>query len=179
MKILKFSDFQFNSGPRGAKALLTIKFMDGQGDDVYSWMPTWHEVEQLFLKSINTEYFNKPESEFLPRFANIVRQTAEGVNQSVQGAYKVSGKLAYINDDGKLVIGDGKDVPPEEVTPLFPLSIKFCDEWIDEYVEVLVVNDVAVQISRTDRHNWNERVVYPLPETADDLDGAFRQGRVT
>jgi hypothetical protein len=51
MKILKFARIQ-HEPVRGARALLTIKFMDGTGE-VYSWAPKWDEAEQLFLKAIN------------------------------------------------------------------------------------------------------------------------------
>jgi hypothetical protein len=38
MKRLRYVNFQTEPGPQGAKALLTVKFMD-HGGEVYSWMP--------------------------------------------------------------------------------------------------------------------------------------------
>ena len=162
MKRLRYVNFQTEPGPQGAKALLTVKFMD-HGGEVYSWMPRWADTEQLFLKAINTEQFNKPESDWLPRFAKTVRETAEGVNQSLQDAYKVSGQFVALNES-KLVISDGKNEPPEEVTPLFPLTIEFLDEWLGVNVEVLIVNGVGVQIGRFDDWGQTRVAVYPPVE---------------
>lgn len=161
MKRLRHVNFQSEPGPPGARALLTVKFMDDEGE-VYTWMPRWADTEQLFLRAINTEQFNKPESDWLPRFANTVRETAESVNQSLQDGYKVSGQFVALSDR-KLVISDGESAPPEEVTPLFPLTIEFLARWLDTYVEVLVINGVGVQIGKLD---WNQNItdVYPTAE---------------
>ena len=88
MKILKFARLQMEQ-VRGARALLTVKFMDNDGE-VYSWAPKWDDAERLFLKAINTESFNKPESEWLPRFSKTVKETAESITQPIQNAYKVT-----------------------------------------------------------------------------------------
>ena len=80
MKILKFSRFHMEQ-VRAARALLTIKFLDGQGE-AYSWAPKWNYTEQLFLKAINVESFNKRESEWLPRFSRTVKETASQLTLS-------------------------------------------------------------------------------------------------
>jgi hypothetical protein len=157
MKILKFARIQ-HEPVRGARALLTIKFMDGAGE-VYSWAPKWDEAEQLFLKAINTEFFNKPESEWLPRFAKAVKETAESVSQPIQDAYKVSGRFSVVHE-GKLCIGEYGDygqVSEEHlITPLFPVTFEFLDTWLHNDVEVLVINGIAVQI-----RNGYSKEIYP------------------
>ena len=163
MKILKFSRFQMEP-VKGARALLTIKFLDSQGE-AYSWAPKWNDTEQLFLKAINVESFNKPESEWLPRFSRTVKETAESVAQPIQDAEKLRGYFVSVSN-GKLVLEilTGFDSPPRtaSVTPLFPISFDFLDTWLEKHVEVFIINKVCVQISYQ-----NGKRVYPDPY--DDL----------
>ena len=164
MKILKFSRFQMEQ-VRGARGLMTVKFLDEQGE-AYSWAPKWNDTEQLFHKAINVESFNKPESEWLPRFARTVKETAESVAQPIQDAEKLSGRLVSVSS-GKLVLETDSDylngpVDTIPVTPLFPIDFEFLDSWLNEFVQVLVINNVCVQI-----RSQRSKRVHPGP--SDDL----------
>ena len=160
MKILKFSRFQLEQ-VRGARGLLTIKFLDNQGE-AYSWAPKWNDAEQLFLKAINVESFNKPESEWLPRFSRTVRETAESVAQPIQDAAKLRGRFVSVSE-GKLIFEmyEEYNSPPSvaSVPALFPIDMHFLDTWLDVDVESLVINKVCVQI----RSLNGRRRVYPDP----------------
>lgn len=149
MKKLKYVNFQTEPGPLGARALLTLKFLDDVGD-AYSWMPRWSDAEQLFLKAISIESFNKPESEWLPRFARTVKETAESVNQPIDAAYKVKGTLAECRE-GKLVLecGSWNNDETHLLLPLFPITFEFLDNWLGSHVEALVINGVTVQLRDT------------------------------
>ncbi len=157
MKILKFSRFQIEP-VRGDRGLLTVKFLDNNGE-AYSWAPKWNDAEQLFLKAINVESFNKPESEWLSSFSRTVKHTAENVPHPVQSAFKLQGRLASIKD-GKLQIeqyGNYNEVENvESVQPLFHIGFEFLEKWLDRFVEVLVINDVCVQL----RDDMNHEI-YP------------------
>jgi len=162
MKRLKYSNLQFQSGPPGARALLTVKFMDDDGD-VYNWMPRWAEAEELFLKAINTESFNKPESEWLPRLANSVQETAEAANQPIHQAQKIYGMFDHL-DEGKLVILDNTQGGAVEhtVTPLFPVDYEFLTQWLGLWVTAIQINGVIVKL-------WHETGYgppdeFPLPD---------------
>lgn len=159
MKKLKYSKFEHQPGPLGARVLLTVKFMDDDGD-VYSWMPKWAEAEQLLLKAINTESFNKPESEWLPRLAKTVKDTAASANQQISSAYKVRGKFEEFQE-GKLIIDQGSK-GHVEVRPLFPVNTRFLEEWLDKQVEVLIVDEVGVLVA--DLQYPNVYPVYPDEE---------------
>ena len=144
MKKLKYSRLQWEPGPRGARALLTVKFMD-DGGEVYNWMPTWSEAEQLFLKAINTESFNKPESEWLSRFAKTVQETAESANQPIGSARKLTGTFTSL-EEGKLVITGERFVLG--VRPLFQVTTEFLDDFLGTKVDLLVINEVGVQVTQ-------------------------------
>ncbi len=164
MKLLRFSRIQIEP-VRNLPALLTVKFLDDQGD-YYSWGPGWADVEQLFLKAINTEAFNKPESEWLNNFAKTVQQVSESAVQPVQDAYKVFGTFSRLKG-GKLQIisevFDSRDnfirEDETEIRPLFAITSEFLDHWLGRYVEVLVINEVAVHM----RLNDGSGDVYPGP----------------
>ena len=95
MKILKFARFQQEQVP-GNRALLTIKFLD-ENSNLYSWAPRWADLEAAFLRALNVEGFNKPESEWLNRFANTVKDVSEGVSQPIQNARVVRGDFTRVN----------------------------------------------------------------------------------
>lgn len=141
--------------------MLTVKFLDDQGE-AYSWAPRWNDAEQLFLKAINVESFNKPESEWLSRFSRTVRETAESVAQPIQDATKLRGQFVSVNE-GRLIfeIYEAYNAPPSvaSVPALFPIHMDFLDAWLDEDVEALVINKVCVQI----RSRNGRRRVYPDP----------------
>ena len=147
IKRLKFSRIQMEPVP-GQRALLTVKFLDDEGD-AYTWAPRWTDIEKTFLKAINTEYFNKPDSEWLNRFGNTVREVVESVSQPIQDAYKVHGTFDRVYE-GKLQItwidhyeGEGL----AEVMPGFAITVDFVGSWLRRDVDVLVINGIAVQIS--------------------------------
>ena len=168
MKKLKYSNIQFQPGPPGARALLTVKFMDDEGE-VYNWMPKWVEAEQLFLKAINTESFNKPESEWLPRLAHAVQETAEAANQPIQHARKVSGIFDRLKE-GKLIIEDNThrgNIMVYPVTPLFPVDYEFLTKWLGRSVTAIEINGVVVKLWHESGYGQQEE--YP-PTDAIDVD---------
>ena len=155
MKILKFSRFQQES-VRGQRALLTIKFLDNDSN-LYSWAPRWADVESAFLRALNVEAFNKPESEWLNRFANTVRDVSEGISQPIQDARKVSGAFVEFRE-GKLLIHDGHTAA---VTPGFAITYEFLEAWLDVSVEALVIDGIAVYVK-----DWRTGKEYPPKSTS-------------
>ena len=145
MKILKFSRFQQES-VRGQRALLTIKFLDDDSN-LYSWAPRWADLESAFLRALNVEAFNKPESEWLNRFANTVRDVSEGISQPIQDARKVNGNL-YGLHEGMLQIycGNGYNEYAETVTPGFAVTYDFLEEWLGRDIEALIINGIVVSL---------------------------------
>ena len=123
---------------RGSRALLTIKFLDDDSN-LYSWAPRWADMNAAFLRALNVEGFNKPESEWLNQFANTVKGVAEGISQPIQSAEKIFGTL-YGLDKGMLQIScdSGYGDYTEEVTPGFAITYEFLDEWLGRVVEVVL-----------------------------------------
>ena len=166
MKILKFSRFQ-QEPVKGQRALLTIKFLDDDGN-LYSWAPRWDDLERAFLRALNVEAFNKPESEWLNRFANTVRDVSEGVSQPIQDARKFSGNL-YALQDGMLQMSyspyssDGYNEFTESVPPGFAITYEFLEEWLHRDIEALIINGVVVSI----KDRQNHYIEYP-PKAAPD-----------
>lgn len=151
MKILKFSRFQ-QEHVRGQRALLTIKFLDDDSN-LYSWAPRWADLDRAFLRALNVEGFNKPESEWLNRFANTVKEVAEGVSQPIENARKVSGEFEGITDR-KLQISTYDsygNLSEDLITPGFAISYDLL-KWIGDKVEVLIINDVAVYVISCNRN---------------------------
>ena len=145
MKILKFSRFQ-QEPVRGNRALLTIKFLDDDSN-LYSWAPRWADMNAAFLRALNVEGFNKPESEWLNQFANTVKDVAEGISQPIHSAEKITGSL-YSLARGMLQIScnNGYGDYMEEVTPGFAITYEFLDVWLGREVEVLKINGTAVYL---------------------------------
>ena len=139
-------------------ALLLVWFLDDEGNP-YNWAPKWADVEQIFLKTINVERFNKPESQFLNKFAGTAQKVVEGA-QRIDSCYKLRGGFGEYRD-GKLVIMDqGKH---ELITPAFDITLDFLDSWLESYIEVLVVNDMAIRM-----REYYEDGIREYPESADE-----------
>lgn len=149
MQILKFARFQQESVP-GQRALLTMKFLDDDSN-LYSWAPRWGDLENAFLRALNIEGFNKPESEWLNRFASTVKEVAEGVSQPIGEARKTSGLLTEVRN-GKLRLSrddEWGNWSEDFLTPGFAITYEFLNDWLDNWVEALVINGVAVRLRAT------------------------------
>ena len=148
MKILKFARFQ-QEPVRDGRALLTIKFLDNDSN-LYSWAPRWKDMNAAFLRALNVEGFNKPESEWLNRFAHTVKDVAEGVSQPIQDARKVNGTLLGVEERMLQISCDGDyGEYTETVTPGFAITYDFLDEWIGRGIETLTINGIAVSVKGT------------------------------
>ena len=142
VKKLKFSkiDLVERTG-----ALMLVSFLDDDGN-MYQWAPKWADVEQIFLKQINVERFNKPESEWLNKFAKTAQDVVEGA-QRIKSARKISGRFeSYLME--QLVIRK-LDKGCEYVTPAFDVSLHFLDEWLNSDVDVFVLNDMVIRLRRS------------------------------
>ena len=65
--MIKHLKFQKIQAVERRDALMLVWFLDDEGN-MYDWAPKWEHVEEIFLKQINVERFNKPESEWLNKF---------------------------------------------------------------------------------------------------------------
>ena len=178
IKHLKFHKIQAVER-RGA--LMLVWFLDDEGN-MYDWAPKWNDVEKIFLKQINVERFNKPESQWLNKFAKTAQEVVEGA-QRIESATKLYGKFQRYEEQ-KLIIESkeeqvtfpdvtsailGSSGKPEivtvegKVTPGFEVTMDFLDEWVGENVEVFIVNGIAIRIRVLGE--W-DRVLkeYPPPE---------------
>jgi hypothetical protein len=142
-------------------ALMLVNFLDEEGN-MYNWAPKWNEVEQVFLKQINVERFNKPESAWLNKFAKTAQNVVEGA-QKIESAYKSYGNLLRCQN-ARLVINtsDGE----QEFIPAFDVTIDFLDHWLDRYVEVFVINDIVIRLRYFHENESKENITeeYPSPE---------------
>jgi hypothetical protein len=128
-----------------AGALMLVTFLDDDGN-MYQWAPKWADVEQVFLKQINIERFNKPESEWLNKFAQTAQKVVEGA-QRIESAYKVSGWFKRC-DEQKLILATNK--VEYKLTPGFEVSLDFLDNWLGNYVEAFVINDIVIRFRHYD-----------------------------
>jgi len=135
-------------------ALMLVTFLDDDGN-MYRWAPKWADVEQVFLKQINVERFNKPESAWLNKFARIVQSVVEGA-QRITSARKINDQFKTY-DNGKLVIGN------EWCTPGFEVTLPFLDAWLGRMVEAFLINDMVIRLRTywTDEYDQEE---YPPSE---------------
>lgn len=138
VKKLRYSKIDF---VERAGALMLVSFLDDDGN-MYQWAPKWSQVEEIFLKQINVERFNKPESEWLNRFAKTAQEVVEGA-QRIQSARKVSGMFTRY-DEQKLVLDDYKHL----LTPGFEVTLDFLDKWLGWHVEAFVINDIVIRLRR-------------------------------
>ena len=118
-------------------ALLLVTFLDDAGN-MYQWAPKWADVEQVFLRQINIERFNKPESAWLNKFAKTAQSVVEGA-QRITSARKIDNQF-YAYENEKLVIGD------EYCTPGFEVTIPFLDAWLGCMVEAFLINDMVIRL---------------------------------
>ena len=159
IKRLKFSNIQL---VERKGALMLVSFLDDEGN-MYDWAPKWVEVKEVFEKQINVERFNKPESEWLNKFARTAQEIVEGA-QRIESAYKVQGRFEVYSQQKLHIEATGGVY---ELTPGFEVTISFLDSWLEDYVEAFVVNDIVIRLraSETDESGnilgWRE---YPKPE---------------
>ena len=160
VKRLQFSKIQL---VERKGALMLVSFLDDEGN-MYNWAPRWVEVKEVFEKQINVERFNKPESEWLNKFARTAQEIVEGA-QRIESAYKVWGRFVVYRQQKLHIETGGEGV--YELTPGFEVTISFLDSWLENDVEAFVVNDIVIRlrISETDALGiivgWRE---YPEPE---------------
>ncbi|MBI4299004.1 MAG: hypothetical protein HY666_04500 [Chloroflexi bacterium] len=147
-------------------ALMLVTFLDDTGD-MYQWAPKWADVEQIFLKQINIERYNKPESEWLNKFAKTAQNVVEGA-QRIESAFKVSGRFQAIRDQKLIFEVERGELKGYEydLIPGFEVTLDFLDNWLNNYVEALVVNDIIIRLRTYDNDGEVERE-YPQPEPAD------------
>ena len=158
VKHLKFHNIQAVER-RGA--LMLVWFLDDEGN-MYDWAPKWADVEKIFLKQINVERFNKPESEWLNKFAKTAQEVVEGA-QRIESAHKVYGPLSTFRD-GKLYITQHSE-GERLIVPGFEVTLAFLDEWLGRYVEVFVVNNIAIRI----REKADGEVLEEYPPVEEEL----------
>lgn len=139
-------------------ALMLVTFLDDDGD-MYQWAPKWKDVEQVFLKQINIERYNKPESEWLNKFAKTAQRLVEGA-QRIESARKLSGKFERYEDE-KLVIRLASGV--EYVTPGFDVTLDFLDEWLERYVDAFMLNNMVIRLSYGIQNESGEYEVIEYP----------------
>jgi len=163
-KKLKWGDTKVSSFSDG-RACLVVQFLDPAGN-LLEWVPRWSQVQTLFERATNTEIVNKPDSEWLAAFAKTASDVFKGID-ALKDAYKISGRLSRIRD-GNLVFvisaEQGWNEWEEEIPPAFAISESFFENWLDEYMTVLVINGYAVKIWRTSSYG---KLVYPEPVTSD------------
>jgi hypothetical protein len=126
-------------------ALMLVTFLDDDGN-MYQWAPKWMDVEQIFLKQINVERFNKPESAWLNKFAKTAQSVVEGA-QRITSARKINDQFKTY-DDGKLVIGN------DWCTPGFEVTLPFLDAWLGRMVEAFLINDMVIRL----RTYWTDEL---------------------
>lgn len=142
-------------------ALMLVTFLDDDGN-LYQWAPKWKDVEQIFLKQINVERYNKPESEFLNRFAKTAQNVVEGA-QRIESARKLTGWFdRYEKEKLVIRIGDGK---VEHLTPGFDVTLDFLDDWLEHRVDVFLLNDIVIRLRYGFQDEFNEYQVEEYPPT--------------
>jgi hypothetical protein len=142
VKKLKYSKIEFVDR---TGALMLVDFLDEEGN-AYNWAPKWSEVEQVFLKQINVERFNKPDSLWLNKFAKTAQNVVEGA-QKINSALKTECQIKWIQD-GKILLHQtgAKTETDRAYTPAFDVTIDFLDKWLNRFVEVLIINDLVIRL---------------------------------
>jgi len=159
VKRLQFSKIQLIER-KGA--LMLVAFLDDEGN-MYDWAPKWADVNEIYRKQINVERFNKPESEWLNKFARTAQEIVEGA-QRIESAYKVEGSFEVYREQ-KLHIASKQGY--WELTPGFEVTVSFLDSWLEEHVLAFVVNDMVIGLRAAETNEsgnivgWRE---YPEPE---------------
>lgn len=137
-------------------ALMLVTFLDDDGN-MYQWAPKWADVEQVFLKQINIERYNKPDSEWLNKFADTAQKVVEGA-QRVESAHKTSGSFKSYHKQ-KLIIGD------HTYTPGFEVTLQFLDNLLGLNVEAFLVNDLVIRLRS---YGADGILEYPKPQPSAD-----------
>ena len=143
-------------------ALMLVSFLDDEAN-MYDWAPKWADVNEIYRKQINVERFNKPESEWLNKFARTAQEIVEGA-QRIESAYKIEGCFAVYRLQ-KLLIEARNEV--YELTPGFEVTIGFLDNWLENDVEAFVVNDIVIRLTTSEPDDFGNLVKareYPEPE---------------
>jgi len=143
-------------------ALMLVSFLDDEGN-MYDWAPKWADVNEIYRKQINVERFNKPESEWLNKFARTAQEIVEGA-QRIESAYKVQGHFRVYRQQ-KLHIDTAEGI--YELTPGFEVTISFLDSWLEDYVEAFVVNDIVIRLMAPETDESGNVLggrEYPKPE---------------
>jgi hypothetical protein len=138
-------------------ALLLVTLLDDDGN-MYQWAPKWADIEELLPKVAAIERFNKPESEWLNKFAKTVQSVVEGA-QRITSARKIDRSFKSYSSQN-LIIGNERCVPGFEVT------LPFLDEWLGRNVQAFLVNDVVIRLSfgYVDQNDEYQREDYPPTE---------------
>lgn len=141
--------------------LMLVQFLDDQNNP-YEWAPKWADVESIFIKAIDVERFNKPESRFLNQFASTAQNVVEGA-QRINQSRKDYGLFDEYKDE-KLVLSSYQDYV--ELTPAFDVTVQFLDKWLGKNVCAFVVNDLAICLRE---YGNNNQIVgeYPPPQEED------------
>jgi len=126
-------------------ALMLITYLDDDGN-MYQWAPKWVDVENIFIKQINIERFNKPDSGWLNKFSKTAQNVIEGA-QRIKGARKLSGHFEKYENE-KLVISTSNKYN-EYLTPAFDVNLRFLDEWLGTSVDIFELNGMVIRIRRT------------------------------
>lgn len=154
-KRLKFANFEVQKFPDG-RAQLVVRFLDGEANQ-YVWTPQWVHVQQLLLKSVNTEQFNRPKGPWVKDFAEAARQVFQNATSDIVEAELVEGTFAAYREQ-KLVIElerkrpavfplDVLNLPIQKLLPAaFEVTPQFLRRWLNSYVHCLVINGIAVEI---------------------------------
>jgi hypothetical protein len=160
-KMVKHLQFSKIQAVERRGALMLVWFLDNEGN-MYDWCPKWEEVEKIFSKQINVERFNKPESEWLNRFAKTAQEVVQGA-QRIESAYKVSGSFKCYEDQ-QLVIELGNERLEKRLIPGFEITLDFLDNWLRTYVELFVVNNIVIRIREYGEYGSVEREYPKLDE---------------
>jgi hypothetical protein len=141
---------------------MLVSFLDDEGN-MYDWAPKWTDVDEIYKKQTNIERFNKPESEWLNKFAKTSQEIVEGA-QRIESAYKVEG--FFERYQGQKLLIKGTNVY-EELTPGFEVTISFLDSWLGNNVEALIINDMVIRLTMPEFDDFNNFVrvrEYPEPK---------------
>lgn len=145
-------------------ALMLVTFLDDDGN-MYQWAPKWKDVEQIFLKQINIERYNKPESEWLNKFAKIAQSVVEDA-QRIESARKLTGWFdRYEKEKLALRTGEGKF---EYLTPGFDVTLDFLDDWLEHHFEAFLINDIVIRLRQSFQDEHGEYQVVEYPPTIDE-----------
>ncbi|MBM2825424.1 MAG: phosphoribosylaminoimidazole-succinocarboxamide synthase [Dehalococcoidales bacterium] len=156
--MIKHLKFQKIQAVERRGALMLVWLLDDEGN-MYDWAPKWDDVEQIFLKQINVERFNKPESEWLNKFAKTAQNVVEGA-QRIQSAVKVSGHFDALRE-GELVLNKSRFTPGFEVTLLVQAG------WNKEPPAPMLPTDVIAATARRYREAYErltgKKLIPPKP----------------